>query len=72
MISVEDCVLQEEACLSTYVRGSGESMLKVVADMAVVSETVTAQEYKYEAERTRKDALLGSHCTGGFFGRSVG
>ena len=49
LITVEDCVRQEEAGLSTCVRGSGEWMLKVVADMDVVSETVTAQKYKDQA-----------------------
>ena len=49
LISLEDCVRQEEASLRTYVCGSGEWMLKVVADMGVVSEMVTAQEYKNQA-----------------------
>ena len=49
MISVEDCVPQEEAGLRTYVRDNGEWMLKVVADIGVVSETVTTQEYKDQA-----------------------
>ena len=49
LISVEDCVRREEASLSTYACGSGEWMLKVVADMGIVSETVTAQEYKDNA-----------------------
>ena len=57
MISVEDCVRQEEAGLSTYVRGSGEWMLKVVADMG---------------ERTRKDALLGKPLHGMFFRKISG
>ena len=72
MWSVEDYARQEEAGLSTYVRDSRECMLKVVADMGVVSETVTAQEYKDQAKRTRKDGLLGSHCMGCFSRRSIG
>ena len=47
-------------------------MLKVVADMGAVSETVTAQEYKEQAERTRKDSLLEKPSHAMFFGRSVG
>ena len=46
---------------------AGLWMLKVVADMGVVSETVTAQEYKEQAERTRKDALRGKPLHGRFF-----
>ena len=42
-------------------------MLKVAVDMGVVSETVTAQEYKDQTERTTKDALLGKPLHGMFF-----
>ena len=46
--------------------------VKVVADMGVVSETVTAQEYKDQAEKTRKDALLGKPLHGMFFRKISG
>ena len=67
MISVEDCVRQEEAGLSTYVKGSGEWMLKAVADMGVVSGEETAQKYKDRMEKTRRETLRDKPLHGKFF-----
>ena len=69
MISVEDCVRQEEASLAEYVRrkDKDEWMLKVVAEMDVVSGTESAQEYKDRMERTRRDELLAKPLHGKFF-----
>ena len=47
-------------------------MLKVVADMGVVSKMVTAKEYKDQAERTKKDELLGKPLHGMFFWKISG
>ena len=70
LISVEDCVRQEEGSLGLYVRGSEEWMLKVVAEMGVVSGVESAKEYKDHVERTRREALLAKPLHGKFF-RSV-
>ena len=72
LISVEDCVRQEEAGLSTYVKGSGEWMLKAVADMGVVSGEETAQQYKDRMERTRRETLRGKPLHGKFFRKISG
>ena len=67
LISVEDCVRQEEGSLGLYVRGSEEWMLKVVAEMGVVSGVESAKEYKDRVERTRREALLAKPLNGKFF-----
>ena len=51
---------------------AGLWMLNFVADIGVVSETVTAQEYKDQAERTKKDSLLGRPLHGMFFRKISG
>ena len=70
LISVEDCVRQEEGSLGLYVGGSEEWMLKVVSGMGVVARVESAKEYKDRVERTRREALRAKPLHGSFF-RSV-
>ena len=51
LISVFDCVKQEELALSEYVKETEECMLKVVGKTLHVGET--KNEYKKRVEKTR-------------------
>ena len=57
LISVFDCVKQEELALSEYVKETEEWMLKVVGKTLHVGET--KNEYKKRAEKTRIECFMG-------------
>ena len=56
LISVFDCVKQEELALSEYVKETEEWMLKVVGETLHVGET---KEYKKRVEKTWMECFLG-------------
>ena len=64
LISVFDCVKQEELALSEYVKGTEEWMLKVVGETLHVGET--KNEYKKRVEKTRMECFLGKRLHGKF------
>ena len=64
LISVRDCIREEELGLSGYVRASDEWMLKVVAECFDDGET--KEEYKQRIERERVDDFKGKRLHGKF------
>ena len=55
LISVTDCVKEEELGLFEYVKASDEWMMKVVAKELTVGET--KKEYKKRVEKERKESF---------------
>ena len=64
LISVFDCVKQEELAFSEYVKETEEWMLKVVGETLHVGET--KNEYKKRVEKTRMECFLGKRLHGKF------
>jgi len=67
LISVEDCVRMEQKSLCEYVGKSEEWMLKVVADLGVVSEVETLEHYRKRVIDERKASLEAKPLHGMFF-----
>ena len=67
LISVEDCVKEEEENLLKYVQSSNEWMLQEVNRLGVIKGSIVTGGYKSKVHAERKERLLGKRLHGRFF-----